>query len=163
LRYGLPQYSKIQPQARIPNIERIPLESAENAFISYRWAVVAFNLGQACDSRLHHVPEFISIHQLRKAGTICMHMRSWSNQAHLSKKDIYELRELVNICIPQKSSNPRNAAIIFFCLPGVAILVHIHGPKLQAKEAFSTPSYPFLPEENRTFGIQADEDSQHRN
>jgi hypothetical protein len=74
--------------------------------------MIAFHLCEPGDTRLYHIPEFISIHYLGESRAVCMHVRPWANQAHLSYQHIDELRELINIGSPQQSTDPGYATII---------------------------------------------------
>ena len=160
LRYRLSQNPQIQPQACIPHIKRVPLEPTEDAFICDGRTMITFHLGKTSNSGLDHVPEFITIHHLRKSTTIRIHVWPWSNEAHFSQEYINELGKFIDVCFAQHLSNPRDATIIFFGLPCMTFLIDIHGPKFQAVKTLSTSANSFLPEEYRTFRIHGYQDSQ---
>src|SRR6476620_1726634 len=110
--------------------------------------MISFHLCQSRYARFYHVAKFISIHHLRKTTAVSMHMRPWTNQAHLSFQHINKLREFIQIRSSQYSANPGNTPVVFFRMLGMTILIHKHGSELQAPKTFSPAADSFLYKKN---------------
>jgi hypothetical protein len=82
---------------------------------------------------------------------------SWTNDAHLSNKNVQELGKLVQVGIAQETADARDAGVIFRRLFGISFRVNVHGPEFQARERTTQEAYPALNEEDGTTGVQFDE------
>ena len=99
-----------------------------------------------------------------------------AHQAHLTDEYIEQLGQFVQAGLPQHPPYSCDPGILFqleFCFPlfpGFRILrqiffqlpvrIHTHGPELQAGEQFPILADPLMGENDRTRGIQLDQEGQ---
>jgi len=116
---GLRHYPNVHEEANIPDIIGIPLITAENAGKSRGGSAASPYLGHTCDTWTDQVAESIVGYDFRKITGIFKHMGPGTDDAHMSKKDIYKLGDLVDASIPKEPSDAGNPGVIADGLLGI--------------------------------------------
>ena len=60
------------------------------------------------------------------------HVWSRSYNRHVTHKDVYKLRQLVNACSPNEPANPGYSRVILAGLQLITIAVNFHAPEFEA-------------------------------
>jgi len=79
---------KIEKKTHVANIFRIPMITREDAFIVRSLTMISFHLGEPGNSGSNQCSEIISGYYERETNTICDHMRTGTNEAHVADKYI---------------------------------------------------------------------------
>jgi len=149
--------ANIQPEVRIADIEGIPLVATEDLIEALSGATVPFNLGEAGDPGFHQVAKFIGVHNFGEVRAILVHMGSGADDAHMAGQDIQELGYLIQVRIAQEAAHPGNPRVVIGGLFGIRLVIHIHGPELQARKGASEEADAPLHKENGASRVQLDE------
>ena len=120
--------------------------------------VAVLDAGGACDAGTEL--EDTAVVALQLVG-ITRHIRSRSDETHLSDKDIDELGEAIHLTMTQPMANPRHPWIVGYG-NGIALRLHVHSTELADSERFAVFSNAPLHEENRTFRVDFDEDGNEK-
>ncbi len=79
------------------------------------------------------------------------HVWSWTNDAHLSFKNVYKLGKFIEACASHKFADACKTVIVALRLFYVRLIVHAHAAELQTVEAFIIPAGSLLRKKYRTF------------
>ena len=90
------------------------------------------------------------------------HVRSWTYQTHITLQYIEELWELINIGLTHKVTEGKLTWVDLGSLHLVCILVHMHGAELQAIECITIETCSCLLEEDRSWTLKLDAESDDR-
>src|ERR1700683_3689543 len=126
--------TQIEPEAGIAYIERIPLVPAEDLFEINCRPAITLDLCEAGNTGFHQVAKLIRIHYAGEIDTIVIHVRSRSYDAHLTNKNIQELRQFVQIGMTEKTAHPGDSGISFGRRLRIGFRIDAHRPELETGE-----------------------------
>ena len=90
------------------------------------------------------------------------HVRTWSNDAHVSLEYIEKLWKLIYVGFSHKVSESKLSWVVFGSLSCICILVDMHGTELQTLECITVETSSCLSEEYRSRTLYLDDDSYNR-
>ena len=151
---GVVHDAQVEPETGIADIEGIPLEPPEDLVKGLGGPAVAFDLGKTRDTGLHDTAKLIRIQYPGEVGAILIHMRTGPYNAHMTRQDIEELRQLVQVTMTEKAAHPGDPGVVVGSLLGIGFGIDAHSPELETGEGTSQETHPRLHEEDGSFRIK---------
>ena len=106
------------------DILKIVLHPAANVFIACDFPSEATYLSQSRQTRLHIVSAGVAGHPLLEETSVNKRMGTWSNQRHVSTYHVQQLWQFVNVCAPEKSSDPCHPPVRLRHLRQIIVVFH---------------------------------------
>ena len=89
---------------------------------------------------------------------VVQHVRTWTDDAHVTSEHIEELRELVDVGLAHEVAEGELPWVVLGGLRRVGILVDVHGAELIAIERLAVQTRASLLEEQRSWALQLDDE-----
>src|SRR6201996_2401049 len=122
-----------------------------------RGALAVTDLRPAGEAGADHVAQVVERNLLREPGGELGALGARADEAHLTAKNVPELRNLVDACLAQKAAEAGNARVVFGGPAGaLGFGVDEHGAELVDLEVFILVSDARLREEDGTFRRELD-------
>ena len=153
----LDQDQQVKPEAPIVNVPQIELHALRNVFDRRRGTTGPIALRPARYAGLDVMAKGIVAQHGFKVVVVGQGVRTRSNQGHVARQNIPELRQFVDTGGPEQPADTCYSRVVTCRLHNVGtVFLHGHGSKLQYGEMLSVKAFSDLSENDRTRAVQFD-------
>ena len=148
-----PQIQSYVPMLHIPDVALNALFHLPELF---GLATTSGDLCPSGDAGLAEVPYHVFVNQLAVHLGMCEHVRTGTDQTHVTNEHIEELWQFVNVIFPNEVAEGELARVVLGGLLAVGVLVDVHRAELIAPECLAVEPGTLLTEEHRTRDLNLD-------
>ena len=144
---------QVEPKREIFDVEKVVLQFFTGLILIR--SVPLHCLCPTGDTRMDRVTKAVMRNDVGESNSKLKLLWPGPNDAHVTLKNIPELRDFIESGSAEEPSCPRNPGIIFLSKSrGLTTRQSIHAPKLIQNEVFVVISSSFLSKQNRTWAIE---------
>ena len=150
--------SDVEPERPVLDIPDVLLYALLHFPQLFRLAAAAAHLSPSGDAGEAEMSYHVFVDDFSILLGVCQHVRSGSYDAHVAFEDIEELRELIDVGMPDEVAEREFSWVVLGGLHLVGVAVDVHGPELVTCECFPVESRSLLLEEDGSRALPFDEE-----